>query len=702
MSQERTGAAGWGGRWIQDLQRLSTAWQNRLPRGRDYAAKGHVLTLTVTAGRITAKVQGSRSKPYSSSIDVPANRDADWDRLIRRLAQEARFPAQLLNGEMPSDIEDLFREEGLALFPVRNSELIGQCNCPDKARPCKHIAAVHFAFGEALDRDPFLLFQLRGADRDTLLRGFQRVWFGREGGHHRAERRQQEADATRGVRVIPLLADRFNRAPSAALGLNFRVQASDNPLLVLQRLQEPRPWELPIGTRDLFGPVYEEVARLALRLALEGVRELDEEDENDTSEEFGDDDYGEEEDDDYGEEDVEEGGESGDFDPVVVGHGADDGFVSLARSGPLPDDGIGMPDEPAAERSGRRSQPTPPGSSSAGGRDMLSSMLGDALPRPARPPARAASDDPPPQSAEPSVLIRRGSSEGGARRRRKGKAQQEARRSAPVRVVTGHEERAVAGATVEASTDEALEALQRGAAGEALAAARQAWRGAADLARLLLLLNCEPEGLDDERASLERLAGVRPLQLTGAQLVLLVLAGSASVAVEAMNERVDKGLDPGCEAADLMTRAALRLLLAGRDGPAGSALAVLLQSLDTVPAELRRARGRGVETLGDALDRVGSSSLAEEDRDALTDAACNAVLGLLEAASPRADRDDAEHLAALATAVAEGLQLADDHRRLSLFLHRSHTSATGRTGLAMKAYQDDSPILAAGLVVEDA
>ena len=44
----------WGHEWIDSLQRLSTAWQNRLPRGRDYAAKGHVISLSVTSGKVSA------------------------------------------------------------------------------------------------------------------------------------------------------------------------------------------------------------------------------------------------------------------------------------------------------------------------------------------------------------------------------------------------------------------------------------------------------------------------------------------------------------------------------------------------------------------------------------------------------------------------------------------------------------------------
>jgi uncharacterized Zn finger protein len=42
------------------------------------------------------------------------------------------------------------------------------CSCPDWSNPCKHIAAVYFLIGEEFDRDPFLLFTLRGLERGDL------------------------------------------------------------------------------------------------------------------------------------------------------------------------------------------------------------------------------------------------------------------------------------------------------------------------------------------------------------------------------------------------------------------------------------------------------------------------------------------------------------------------------------------------------
>jgi len=71
----------------------------------------------------------------------------------------------LLAGEMPEDIEAAFVAAGAPLFPKSERELKTACSCPDFSNPCKHIAAVFYLIGEEFDRDPFLLFVVRGLPR---------------------------------------------------------------------------------------------------------------------------------------------------------------------------------------------------------------------------------------------------------------------------------------------------------------------------------------------------------------------------------------------------------------------------------------------------------------------------------------------------------------------------------------------------------
>lgn len=157
----------WSTRFIEVLE--ATGMGSRLTRGKNYARRGQVLSLDLTAGQVTASVQGSRSRPYRVRIGVTAYGKEQWSRIEERLAGDAWFVAQLLAGEMPPDIEQVFADLGLALFPSRAGDLALDCSCPDWEVPCKHLAAVCYLLAERFDDDPFAILAWRGRDRDDLL-----------------------------------------------------------------------------------------------------------------------------------------------------------------------------------------------------------------------------------------------------------------------------------------------------------------------------------------------------------------------------------------------------------------------------------------------------------------------------------------------------------------------------------------------------
>jgi uncharacterized Zn finger protein len=161
------GKTWWAKRWIAVLESFNIG--ARLARGRSYARKGQVLAVEIAEGRVTAKVQGSSPRPYDVALAVAVIPTAEWNKLIEALASQALFAAKLLAGEMPQDIEEVFKAVDVSLFPRRLGDLRTTCSCPDSSNPCKHIAAVYYLLGEEFDRDPFLIFRLRGLARDELL-----------------------------------------------------------------------------------------------------------------------------------------------------------------------------------------------------------------------------------------------------------------------------------------------------------------------------------------------------------------------------------------------------------------------------------------------------------------------------------------------------------------------------------------------------
>jgi uncharacterized Zn finger protein len=185
-ARSKRGAIGeqwWSRRFISVLE--SYGMSGRLARGRSYARAGQVLDFELTQGKVTARVQGSRVRPYQVRIGVLPLTTAQWRRVQDRLASQALFRAKLLAGEMPHEIEEVFAECGTPLFPRSAADLDMHCSCPDWGIPCKHLAAVCYVLAEEFDRDPFGMLAWRGKGRDELLAALRRIQVGGSGpGQH--------------------------------------------------------------------------------------------------------------------------------------------------------------------------------------------------------------------------------------------------------------------------------------------------------------------------------------------------------------------------------------------------------------------------------------------------------------------------------------------------------------------------------------
>jgi uncharacterized Zn finger protein len=165
------GGTWWGRRWLTLLEQSPIGL--RLSRGRAYARNGQVMDLRITKGEVSARVQGSRRTAYKVRMRLRPWNAGQWGAVCASLAQQPILAAGLLANDMPEDLDTVFNRLGLSLFPAHKGDFATECSCPDWSNPCKHIAAVYYLLAEALDLDPFLLFRLRGMERDELIAALQ-------------------------------------------------------------------------------------------------------------------------------------------------------------------------------------------------------------------------------------------------------------------------------------------------------------------------------------------------------------------------------------------------------------------------------------------------------------------------------------------------------------------------------------------------
>jgi len=251
------GTTWWGQRWIEALERVLAGDAGRLTRGRTYARTGRTHDFHVTSGKVTANVTGSRPDPYEVTIALQQLSDDVWERAISAMASKAQFAAELLAGQMPRQIDEVFVAAGGSLFPATRADLKTTCNCPDWGDPCKHVAAAHYVLGEALDRDPFLLFELRGRDKPRVLAELRR---------QRGDVESSEAPA--GIKLGPLSAADYDRAPAALPSLSLSFEPPAKPGALLEQLGKPASWRSADSPAAALSPAVQRAAETARRIAL--------------------------------------------------------------------------------------------------------------------------------------------------------------------------------------------------------------------------------------------------------------------------------------------------------------------------------------------------------------------------------------------------------------------------------------------------
>lgn len=254
----------WVERWLELLD--SYRFKKRLERARRYANEGNVLKIEFQGPRVIAKVKGSDSEPYEVTMSLSPFSKEDWHYIVESLSKKALYSAELLAGEMPSDIEQVFTSGGLSLFPFTLSDVHSRCTCLDKANPCKHIGAVYYQLADRFSEDPFVIFQLRGRTKIQILEALRQL---RAKGPKSMRRSWVKSSRARDRKTTdPIVMERFwsyNHALDKTLA---KPETPDNPQNLLERLGSPPfPAAEAAAVQDYLKTVYGQVSSQAIAVA---------------------------------------------------------------------------------------------------------------------------------------------------------------------------------------------------------------------------------------------------------------------------------------------------------------------------------------------------------------------------------------------------------------------------------------------------
>ncbi len=155
----------WGKSWNKNLESYAD-YSNRIGRGRSYVRHLAVVDLQIEPGKITSLVNGSSL--YKVEITIAKMKKQNWQAIKKECQAKLSSLPDLLAGKFPKSLQDIFMVQGKGLFPTPK-EITLDCDCPDWAIMCKHVAATLYGVGARLDEDPTLFFTLRQVNMDDLI-----------------------------------------------------------------------------------------------------------------------------------------------------------------------------------------------------------------------------------------------------------------------------------------------------------------------------------------------------------------------------------------------------------------------------------------------------------------------------------------------------------------------------------------------------
>jgi uncharacterized Zn finger protein len=211
--------------------------------------------VTMKNGGLRAKVYGDRKRPYQVQIFLRKFSESEWERFSAITAEKAAFAAALLNDELPDSLKQRLARDNIYLFPIAASEWTIRCEC---SRPCKHIAAAVRALAEQAERDPSMLFELRGMPWERF---FARL---------RSYRSAAAQSPAKSVAAPPNQADYWQMINASS--------AEEKDGAILSRVKDPEFWTKDTTLQSHFSPVYRKISERAAKLGWddadgEGVNE---------------------------------------------------------------------------------------------------------------------------------------------------------------------------------------------------------------------------------------------------------------------------------------------------------------------------------------------------------------------------------------------------------------------------------------------
>src|SRR5574344_578199 len=124
--------------------------------------KKEVTVLRIPGRSFDATVVDERWSTYKVIAMLPRFPAAQEERFMEALRRNPELSLALRHHTQPESALDFAQANGLAFYFAPGTKLSVQCSCGSRGYVCPHARAALLALGDRIDKEPFLLFSIRG------------------------------------------------------------------------------------------------------------------------------------------------------------------------------------------------------------------------------------------------------------------------------------------------------------------------------------------------------------------------------------------------------------------------------------------------------------------------------------------------------------------------------------------------------------
>jgi len=153
----------WGKAWLEALHKID--YSDQIESGLEKAKKGDVDSINIDMTDVHSLViEKDRNTPFEVHISFSELSDFEMEEIYEKIDSNHYYISRLESNKLPPKLKEELDAEMINIFPTSFRKIDMDCSCSEEKYPCKHISAVFYLIAGEIDKNPFLIFTLRGFD----------------------------------------------------------------------------------------------------------------------------------------------------------------------------------------------------------------------------------------------------------------------------------------------------------------------------------------------------------------------------------------------------------------------------------------------------------------------------------------------------------------------------------------------------------